>query len=97
MNRSKLFLGISAGILAVVAFSAAKVARFSGLLPAYYRGAATPFCTRLASLQFYSIPWASSTLQATAGPSSSPAHARLYTFNSGGFCFSPLYAKGPID
>jgi hypothetical protein len=97
MSRSKIFLGISFGVLAIVTFTAAKVARFSGLYNAYYHGAATRFCTRLASLQFYSIPWTSSTLQATAGPSSSPSHARLYTFSGGGFCLSPLYALGPIE
>jgi hypothetical protein len=98
MKRSKLFLGISAGVLGVVAFTAAKVASFSGLRNAYYHQSGKSACTVLASLQFYSIP-AIGAGQATAGSLSSPADAPLYTFNNGGNCRiqGKLYKTGATD
>jgi len=89
MNRSKLFLGISAGVLVVVAFTARKVTRFTGLVNCYYYGVGSTHCTKLASLKFYYV----GTGGATAGPSSSPAHAHLFTFSSGATCISPCFKK----
>jgi hypothetical protein len=97
MKRSKLLLGISAGVLALVAITAAKVTRFSALDNAYYHGVGSILCTILASLQFYSIPLNSITPQATAGPDSRPPHAPLYTYNNGGPCNHKLYKYGPED
>jgi hypothetical protein len=97
MKRSKLFLGISAGVLGVVAFTAAKVARFSGFPNAYYHATNSSFCSRLASLPFYSIPQSGTTPQATAGPLSTPAHAPLFTYAGGGACINKLYKLGAND
>jgi len=90
MKRSKLFLGITTGILAVVAFTAAKSAKFSNFQNAYYSNGSRQ-CTLEASLQFYSV--SASPIQATSGL---PKHALVYTFNSGGQCSNAakLYATG---
>ena len=89
MKRSKIFLGISSGILALVAFTAAKTAKFAHLKNAYYyAGASNLRCTLKASLEFYSV---GSTIQATNGQSPSK---NLYTFNSGGRCTNPLFKTG---
>jgi len=86
MKRSKVFLSISAGVLAVVAFTAAKVARFTIKDNAYYHGTGKTACTLFAG-QFFSV----GITPATSGSSSSPANAHLYTFNNGGTCEHPLY------
>jgi hypothetical protein len=96
MKHSKLFLGISTGILAIVALTAARVTRFSMILNAYYRGANSTPCTRLASMQFFSIP-ATPVVQATAGPDGVPVHALLFTYNGGGSCARKLYRYGAAD
>jgi len=84
MNRSKLFLGISAGVLAVVAFAAGKAVRFTQRLNCYYHVNSTSPCTILAILQFYSV----GSQQATSGR---PAHALLFTYNHGSTCETPCY------
>jgi len=91
MKRSKLFLGISTGVLAVVAFTAAKTAKFSALNNAYYPDPANSNkCTLKASLQFYS----NGTTLATNGREPS---ANLYTFNSGQQCTNALFATEGTD
>ena len=89
MKRSKIFLGISTGVLAVVAFTAAKSAKFSNLRNAYYAKSGSSICTVKASLQFYSVA-ASGAIQATNGQTPS---ANLFTYDKAG-CTHVLYAAG---
>ena len=93
MKRSKLFLGISACVLAIVAFTAAKTAKFSNLRTAYYHSSVLNLCTIKASLLFYSVAGVGA-IQATSGSVSSPVHAALFTYNRGGMCSAVLYSKG---
>jgi hypothetical protein len=55
MKRSKIFLGITTGILAVVAFTAAKTAKFTAKVAAYYSDGVGPnhACTVTANASYY--------------------------------------------
>ena len=87
MKRSKLFLGITTGLLAVVAFTAAKTAKFSNLTNAYYtNGAPSHHCVIKASLRFYTQ---GSTVQATNGTG-----GLLFTYNHGADCLNPVFVSG---
>jgi hypothetical protein len=88
MKRSKIFLGITTGVLAVVAFTAAKSAKyFTGFVNAYYTGS-NHHCTLSAG---------ASALYYTAGTSTDEAKLgsgqRLYEKNSGAACAVPLFTR----
>jgi hypothetical protein len=87
MKRSKIFLGITTGVLAVVAFTAAKVAKFSPIQPAYYSNG-NQQCTLSAgvAVQYF-----------TAGTNAAfSGLKKLYEINSSA-CAVRLYTNGSAD
>jgi hypothetical protein len=83
MKRSKFFLGISTGILALVAFTAAKTAKFSNLKTAYYPAIAGGNCTVKATNPFFTVG---------TNPATNGSGAFVYTYHSAGSCVTTLYA-----
>ena len=53
MKRSKIFLGLTTGVLAVVAFTAAKSAKFSHKVQGYITGSSGLRCTLAANANPY--------------------------------------------
>jgi hypothetical protein len=87
MKRSKLFLGVTTGILAVVAFTAAKTARFTRHVAGYYYGGSqNQHCTLSGGAVGYTASGEGNPLTAD-NTSSSP----LYSYNNGGSCVVPLF------
>ena len=65
MKRSKIFLGIATGVLAVVAFTAAKTAKFTHRVEGYITSSLLK-CTLLANaVRYYTVGAAGSTLAKT--------------------------------
>ena len=85
MKRSKIFLGMTTGILAVAALVATKKSNFANTFNAYYTGAISKNCTVLAPTLF---------LTNTAGTPALWGTHELYTYNNGNACTTHLYTTG---
>ena len=88
MKRSKIFLGISTAVLAIVAFTTAKTARFTILKPSWY--STGNGCTLRAPISWYT----SGTVQCTNGQQQG---IFLYTHNDGAICAHPLFTRRSND
>ena len=86
MKRSKIFLGITTGVLAVVAFTAGKTTKFSTSIRAgYYTNPGNLKCTLAGGAAYSTLNVGSGFNQATA------AGNFLYSYNSGSTCIKPLF------
>lgn len=86
MKRSKIFLGITTGVLAVVAFTAAKSAKFTTKVQGYITATVAPFhCTLPAVANpYYTVGASSSGLAKTA------SGRTIYEFKNAP-CANPLF------
>jgi len=84
MKRSKIFLGVTTGLLAVAAVMAAKVSKFSPTTPAYYSHNNGP-CTRFASIKL--------TTRSDGKPQDKASNnALLFSYNAS-TCTKKLYTE----
>ena len=91
MKRSKIFLGVTASVLAVVAFAAAKTARFTAFRAGYYTNPiGAHHCTLSGNISGYVTKVGSADrLKASGGQ-------LLYSFHNGS-CVTPLYTSSVAD
>jgi len=82
MKRSKIFLGMTTGILAVAALVAAKASKFTTPVNSYYSVTAG-HCTVLSPRSYYTRP--------DAGTQAKWGTHDLFTYNSGNSCATPVY------
>ena len=83
MKRSKIFLGLTTGLLAVVAFTAAKVAKFTNKHAPYFTNPSSGFCTLAASGTYF-----------TRGSDQAKDGTHLlFSYNEKAACAIALYTK----
>ena len=90
MKRSKIFLGITTGLLAVVGVVAAKERWNHNRLTGFYTSSGTN-CTASAGL-FYTVNSAGSTVIATSG-----GGQLLFTVKHAGYCSGKVLYTQPKD
>ena len=89
MKRSKIFLGITTGVLAVVAFTAAKTNKFSASLrQGFYTNPSGLHRCTVGSGFIYSTKNETGTLNQAIDENNLET---LYSYNANGFCQKPLF------
>lgn len=84
MKRSKVFLGITTGVLAVVAFTAAKSAKFTNRLAGYHQGLS--HCTVAAGVTGY-------TTNSGSGVKVKQGGVTVYSYTDAAACSNPLFTS----
>jgi hypothetical protein len=82
MKRSRIFLGIMTGVLAVVAFTAAKTTKYTTKVKGYITSS-TPACTAFQQVSGF--------IKGTDGYQTNGSGARVNEFTTASSCNTPLY------
>jgi hypothetical protein len=90
MKRSKIFLGITTGVLAVVAFTAAKTAKFGTIKHGYYTNGSGKCSVNGNAGSFFTIQFNGTANRAKTSEGSKLLFA---SHPAGGGCVVPLYTN----
>ena len=88
MKRSKIFLGVTTGVLAVVAFTAAKSAKFTTRVHGYITRSSSLKCTLAVTNEYYTVGQSN-----TSGYAKTSTGGRTIFEYQAGSCLNPLYTQ----